>query len=80
MKASDDWYQSYTQMALEAAKDLWNQGGIPAFTWHWKDPSDQIDAFYTKSGNANEYTEFDFTQGFTDPSCTVNCTSHFISS
>lgn len=74
VKASDVWYQSYTQMALEAAKDLWNQGGIPAFTWHWKDPSDQIDAFYTKSGNANEYTEFDFTQGFTDPSCTVNCT------
>ncbi len=74
VKASDAWYQSYTQMALEAAKDLWNQGGIPAFTWHWKDPSDQIDAFYTKSGNANEYTEFDFTQGFTDPSCTANCT------
>lgn len=74
VKASDDWYQSYTQMALEAAKDLWNQGGIPAFTWHWKDPSDQIDAFYTKSGNDKEYTEFDFTQGFTDPSCTANCT------
>ena len=74
VKASDPWYQSYTQMALEAAKDLWNQGGIPAFTWHWKDPSDQIDAFYTKSGNDKEYTEFDFTQGFTDPSCTANCT------
>ena len=74
VKASDTWYQSYTQMALEAAKDLWNQGGIPAFTWHWKDPSDQIDAFYTKSGNDKEYTEFDFTQGFTDPSCTENCT------
>ena len=74
VKASDGWYQSYTQMALEAAKDLWNQGGIPAFTWHWKDPSDQIDAFYTKSGNDKEYTEFDFTQGFTDPSCTENCT------
>jgi len=74
VKASDTWYQSYTQMALEAAKDLWNQGGIPAFTWHWKDPSDQIDAFYTKSGNDKEYTEFDFTQGFTDPSCTANCT------
>lgn len=74
VKASDTWYQSYTQMALDAAKDLWNQGGIPAFTWHWKDPSDQVDAFYTKSGNANQYTEFDFTQGFTDPSCTANCT------
>ncbi|MBR1744859.1 MAG: beta-mannosidase [Fibrobacter sp.] len=74
VKASDSWYQSYTQMALDAAKDLWSQGGIPAFTWHWKDPSDQIDAFYTKSGNDKEYTEFDFTKGFADPACTANCT------
>ncbi len=74
VKASDNWYQSYTQMALDAAKDLWKQGGIPAFTWHWKDPSDKIDAFYTKSGNASEYTEFDFTAGFVDPACTANCT------
>ena len=71
---SDAWYQSYTQMALDAAKDLWKQGGIPAFTWHWKDPSDQIDAFYTKSGNAKEFTDFDFTKGFADPACTANCT------
>lgn len=74
VKGNDAWYKSYTQMALDAAKDLWNQGGIPAFTWHWKDPSDAIDAFYTKSGNASEYTEFDFTQGFVDPACTANCT------
>ena len=74
VKASDSWYKSYTQMALDAAKDLWNQGGIPAFTWHWKDPSDKIDAFYTKSGNADEFTDFDFTQGFADPACTANCT------
>ena len=74
VKGNDAWYQSYTQMALDAAKDLWNQGGIPAFTWHWKDPSDQIDAFYTKSGNSSEYTDFDFTKGFTDPACTANCT------
>ena len=74
VKGNDEWYKSYTQMALDAAKDLWDQGGIPAFTWHWKDPSDKIDAFYTKSGNAKEYTDFDFTQGFTDPTCTANCT------
>lgn len=74
VKASDAWYKSYTDMALDAAKDLWNQGGIPAFTWHWKDPSDKIDAFYTKSGNATEFTEFDFSQGFTDPNCTASCT------
>ena len=74
VNGADAWYQSYTQMALAAATDLWNQGGIPAFTWHWKDPSDKIDAFYTKSGNASEYTDFDFTQGFVDPACTANCT------
>ena len=74
VNGTDAWYQSYTQMALAAATDLWNQGGIPAFTWHWKDPSDKIDAFYTKSGNASEYTDFDFTQGFVDPACTANCT------
>ena len=74
VKGNDAWYQKYTQMALDAAKDLWSQGGIPAFTWHWKDPSDQIDAFYTKSGNDKEYTDFDFTQGFVDAACTANCT------
>lgn len=73
VKASDGWYQTYTENIIEAAKELWSLGGIPAFTWHWKDPSDQIDAFYTKSGDKNNYTEFDFTQGFTDPNCTSNC-------
>ena len=64
VKASDSWYRSYTSDALSAAKDLWVEGGIPAFTWHWKDPSDSIDAFYTKSGNGKEYTTFDYTKGF----------------
>ncbi|WP_308602806.1 glycosyl hydrolase [uncultured Fibrobacter sp.] len=73
VKASEGWYQTYTENIIEAAKELWSLGGIPAFTWHWKDPSDQIDAFYTKSGNKTNYTEFDFTQGFTDPNCTSNC-------
>lgn len=73
VKASDGWYQTYTENIIEAAKELWSLGGIPAFTWHWKDPSDQIDAFYTKSGDKTNYTEFDFTQGFTDPNCTSNC-------
>lgn len=73
VKASDSWYQQYTQYIIDAAKDLWAEGGIPAFTWHWKDPSDQVDAFYV-AGSGDPYTTFDFTQGFTDPSCTANCT------
>lgn len=64
VKASDSWYRSYTDDALSSAKNLWTKGGIPAFTWHWKDPSDSIDAFYTKSGNGKEYTTFDYTKGF----------------
>lgn len=62
--AKDAWYKSYTATTLAQAKDLWSKGGIPAFTWHWKDPSDSIDAFYTKSGNAKEHTTFDYTKGF----------------
>ncbi len=73
VKASDSWYQQYTQYIIDAAKDLWTEGGIPAFTWHWKDPSDQVDAFYV-AGSGDPHTTFDFTQGFTDPSCTANCT------
>lgn len=73
-KANDSWYKQYTQMALDGAKDLWNLGGIPAFTWHWKDPLDKVDAFYNKSGNAKEYTDFDFSAAFTDKTCTSNCT------
>ncbi|MCQ2124737.1 MAG: beta-mannosidase [Fibrobacter sp.] len=64
IKASDSWYQSYTQTAIDAAADLWANGGIPAFSWHWKDPSHTIDAFYTKAGNPKEFTNFDYTKGF----------------
>lgn len=64
IKADDSWYKSYTQNALDAAADLWKNGGIPAFSWHWKDPSHTIDAFYNKKGNAKEYTTFDYSAGF----------------
>lgn len=62
--AKNSWNKSYTATTLAQAKDLWGKGGIPAFTWHWKDPSDSIDAFYTRSGSAKEYTTFDYTKGF----------------
>lgn len=68
-KASDSWYRSYTSSTLVLAKDLWNKGGIPAFTWHWKDPSDSVDAFYTKN------TTFDFTKGFQAGTTTWDTTS-----
>lgn len=74
-KAADAWYKGYTNTTLAQAKDLWTKGGIPAFTWHWKDPSDSIDAFYTKAGNATEYTTFDYTKGFKAGTTTWDSTS-----
>ena len=75
LNSSSSWYKSYTGTALAMAKDLWSKGGIPAFTWHWKDPGDSVDAFYTKSGNATSYTTFDFTKGFTPGTTTWDTTS-----
>ncbi len=64
-KASESWNEGYTQKGMSLAKDLWNQGGIPAFTWHWKDPLDQNDAFYIKSAAGDgAYTDFDFATAF----------------
>ena len=43
------WYMDYTRASVELAKDTWRRGGIPAFTWHWRDPSRSTDAFYSDS-------------------------------
>jgi len=64
-KASESWYTEYTEKGISLAKDLWNKGGIPAFSWHWKDPLDQDDAFYIKGAdNGQGYTTFDFKTAF----------------
>ena len=63
--ASSSWNMEYTDKAISLAKNLWKAGGIPAFTWHWKDPLDKKDAFYIQSAaNGGEYTDFDFSTGF----------------
>ena len=63
--ASGSWNMEYTDKAISIAKGLWKAGGIPAFTWHWKDPLDKDDAFYIQSAaGTNEYTDFDFSTGF----------------
>lgn len=53
---NDQWYKTYTNKVISLAKDTWNKGGIPDFTWHWRDPSRETDEFYTDKMN------FDFTQ------------------
>ena len=63
--AGGSWNMEYTEKAISLAKDLWKQGGVPAFSWHWKDPLDQKDAFYIQSAaNGGEYTDFDFKTAF----------------
>ena len=63
--AGGGWNMEYTEKAISLAKDLWKQGGVPAFSWHWKDPLDQKDAFYIQSAaNGGEYTDFDFKTAF----------------
>ncbi len=63
--ASGNWNMEYTDKAISIAKGLWKAGGIPAFTWHWKDPLDKDDAFYIQGAdNGQGYTTFDFATGF----------------
>jgi len=47
LKENDSWYKEYSQTVMTLAKDTYKRGGIPAFTWHWRDPSRQTEAFYT---------------------------------
>ncbi len=49
---ANDWCRSYTRAVILLAKDTWRRGGIPAFTWHWRDPSRQTGEFYTDNSKA----------------------------
>jgi len=45
------WYNN--EEPVNDAKKYYNRNGIPAFCWHWRDPSRNTEAFYTKD------TDFD---------------------
>ena len=44
---NDSWMKDYSNTAFTLAKDTYRKGGLPAFTWHWRDPSRATDAFYS---------------------------------
>jgi len=74
--SKESWNQEYTNATLKLAEELWGKGGIPAFTWHWKDPSDAVEAFYVESAaDGKAYTTFDFTTGFISGSTEWNTNS-----
>lgn len=60
--SGNSWFESYTTKSLSLMKDLWAKGGIPKFTWHWRDPSLVADEFYFKSDSHPNGTTFDFTK------------------
>ena len=59
--SDEGWFQQYTSSGISLAKELYKDGGIPSFCWHWRPGNEE--AFYDKSANAN-YTLFDYTKGF----------------
>jgi mannan endo-1,4-beta-mannosidase len=46
-----NWYND--EEPVNDAKNYYNRNGIPAFCWHWRDPSRKTEEFYT------EKTDFD---------------------
>ncbi|GHT83422.1 hypothetical protein FACS189467_8890 [Bacteroidia bacterium] len=50
-------------------ENWWNSKGLVTICWHWNVPLSQGNsnyAFYTKKGNASEYTEFDISKAVQD--------------
>lgn len=43
---NEAWFKDYCRKAIDLAKDTYRRGGLPAFSWHWNDPSRKTDAFY----------------------------------
>lgn len=46
-----DWTKSYTNNVIELAKDTYKRGGVPTFTWHWRDPSRSTGEFNSDQCN-----------------------------
>ncbi len=62
-EADGSWSQDYTNTSLRLAEELWEEGGIPAFTWHWRDPNRLTNEFYIEGANP-EFTKFDYSDAF----------------
>jgi len=76
----EGWFKGYTENNLVMTEELWNMGGLPTFTWHWKVGQDTI--FYTQANGyknegctegvtktADNNTCFNYTKAFKDSTC-----------
>lgn len=78
--SDEGWFRGYTDNHVAMAKELWDLGGIPTFTWHWKVGQDTV--FYTQNsgfknegctegveGTAGNNSCFNYTKAFKDDKC-----------
>jgi mannan endo-1,4-beta-mannosidase len=65
LNSGGEWYQGYTKATLALAEDMFRQGGIATYSWHWKDPSLAVERFYSPS-SGNPATDFDLNKAFLD--------------
>ena len=76
----EGWFKGYTENNLVMTEQLWEMGGIPTYTWHWKVGEDTI--FYTQqegyrnagctegvTKTADNNTCFNYTKAFKDSTC-----------
>ena len=78
----EGWFKGYTENNLVMTEQLWEMGGIPTYTWHWKVGEDTV--FYTQGtpagfnnpgctedvmGTSNTNTCFNYTKAFKDAQC-----------
>jgi mannan endo-1,4-beta-mannosidase len=66
LNSGGEWYKGYTNATVALAQDIFKKGGIPAYCWHWQDPSQTVEAFYTQSSGNTPYTTFNLNRAFTD--------------
>jgi mannan endo-1,4-beta-mannosidase len=65
LNSTSEWHQGYTKATLALAEDMFKQGGIPAYCWHWSDPSLGVERFYSPS-SGNPATDFNLNNAFLD--------------
>jgi len=60
------WYNDQTP--FNEALNYYNKNGIPAMIWHWRDPSQVTEEFYTKNDKVPPYITFDISKIFDETS------------
>lgn len=66
LNSDQQWHQGYTKATMEMAKNQFLAGGIPTYSWHWKDPSKTVEAFYSPSSGNTPDVEFNLNKAFVD--------------